>query len=117
MRRSVVNVVFLVGATMSAAVLWWFLYKAHAVTGDELRAVIHSTDGNSADSWWLVEETSDAYTFQVKHAVGTQARFKVAKSQVELAPALQLHALPANVREGDIVLRANRYPGASEERL
>lgn len=88
------------------------------LSGDEFAEVLKANAGDSYDYWYLYR--SDAQW----HCVGTpyypylpDRHTCVSTREVEILPGHRGNAVPRYLGVGEVVLKADRYPGAKRETL
>lgn len=92
------------------AALWMFL-RAETVTGEQFKQLMDDSARNSMSTWYLYSDHDDFYCFRTPRPPWPDKRYCVAKSELEIIKAPN-EPLIDFVGEGELALKAERYPGA-----
>lgn len=104
-------------AAVVSVVLWPSLF-AHTMSGDEFAREWEKSDRNSYSYWRVYRSDEQWHCFQTPRTpfLPDQRRC-VSTREVELLPGERGTAVPRYLRTGEVVLKAERTPGAQREVL
>lgn len=103
-----VGVLLLVGGAL------WVELRPKRISGDRLREISLWSDSQSTASWFLYKKKGDEYCFRYSRPVLPE-HFCVKKTDVEVVNGPNGTSEIGYVRQNQLVLKAGRYKGASEE--